>query len=157
VDLIECRRYHARLTQQACLDYRASHPDACVGCEGGTKSLTAVKKREGDLGAKKETKCLKCGEIKPNHRRGRCVNCYQKARRAGEFTPRPRRLDKPGHKDEPLNRPRRLAGLDVHLVFTPKDADLFGRLKALAERERRSLEQQVFWFLDRQLPAEMQQ
>jgi hypothetical protein len=32
-DLVECQRYHARLTREACKRYRKRNPDKCRGCQ----------------------------------------------------------------------------------------------------------------------------
>lgn len=109
---IDCRRFGARLTQDACSRYRRENPERCKGCErvgeAGQVEVPAPKKRpsgrllplrygqeqrqEGlkvDKAKKNRSKsgkvirpCADCGRSLPITGRDRCGKCYRIMRKA---------------------------------------------------------------------------
>lgn len=95
-----CQRLAARITRQACADFRAENlssrlasncyagmtmPGCCQDCPQAVLDLPVTPKKENEMGAK--GKCVDCGREMSLRSHGRCGKCFPKAVESGAVPP----------------------------------------------------------------------
>lgn len=88
IQMVDCTRYHTRMTKAGCDRYRADHPEKCKGCSGSGEVVAELprtvvplenkrgRKRTGKPGRQKVAACAKCQRVMPLPGRGLCGKCY---------------------------------------------------------------------------------
>lgn len=125
-----------------------------------------MSRAKGRAPGRTQAECARCSLVMPLRARGLCSTCHSAARRGGvlHLYPRVNAIRKPAKalpatwgdvgetRPAPPPAPPAADTPSVRLVFDgPDDRALFARLEAVAQRKRRSVEQQILYVLEHDL------
>lgn len=169
MDLVDCSRYHARITPAACARYREKDTINCLGCVG-PGAVQVVDIEEVVMGEIKKTAhgkstraCVKCGEERAILGRGMCQRCYSKVlyrEKAGKAAPLEKIAKETvtsigeviANQKEPIFQEGMPAatpcGPFIIIEFRGDDTAIYDKIMSEAKTQRRQPMDQVLWLLD---------
>lgn len=161
IELVECKRYAARITASACESFKENDKARCGGCPGH-QGVVATVVREERMAGKKVAACASCGRVKPITGRGMCGTCHTKAVKADRAAGIP--IRKPGRKKSEggsdhhrgVCDPPPVVRRDSPAPFSfgwqdqlfAGEEKLLARLNKEAAKERRDLKQQMLYIVE---------
>lgn len=165
IALVECRRYHTKLTRVACDRYREQNPERCKGCTGSGEVVAEVPVERIDpmsQDPQRKSKhrvaaCAECKRVLPLSGRGLCGRCYQRVLKAEVASSGPKRARKPVaaeaavplvHRDPPCEMSPTPSADALLIHFVGEDQALLRTLREVAKKARRSVEDQILYILE---------
>lgn len=178
LQMIDCARFHTRMTKIACDRYRADHPENCKGCAGSGEVVAELprtvvpvankraRQPTGKTGKHKVAACSKCHRVMPLPGRGLCGKCYSATLKSeailnsvdqGKVSGKVR-TEKPAVSQPAAQIPTENVNPVVPEVPKPSfsgidwlfagEADLLAKVEDLARKDRRDVRNEVLCIIE---------
>lgn len=170
MQLIDCNRYHAKITPAACAAYQAKDAVNCKGCVSSAPVQPEVDKVKAgrpqtfnpETTKHKIAGCKQCGRVMPLPGRGLCPRCYGRVLKAEKEGTNVETSQQQAKASAPAPAPAKseyakiLKQIDhdvwIDVLFIGED-EIKRSILDLAKQSRRDPRQQILFMIEQALPA----
>jgi hypothetical protein len=144
--LVGCKRKGGPITQGQCNDYLINCRDvlktqphsSCKDCSHNDVDFSGLKQSKPE-----PVLCVKCKGEKKIAAKGLCWSCYEKQKTSSNKSPDIQPIKEQKKPDQTIT------DFLVKIEFKDQDIDLYNQIQKEAEFNRRSIENQILWMIDR--------